>query len=31
MRGSMDLEACPDPESYERANTTLALQRFHGQ
>jgi dihydroorotate dehydrogenase (fumarate) len=31
MRSLMDLEACPDPEAYERANTTLALQRFHGQ
>jgi dihydroorotate dehydrogenase (fumarate) len=28
MRGSMDLEACPDAAAYERATAILALQRF---
>jgi dihydroorotate dehydrogenase (fumarate) len=28
MRGSMDLEACPDAATYERATAILALQRF---
>jgi dihydroorotate dehydrogenase (fumarate) len=28
MRGSMDLGACPDAATYERATAILALQRF---
>jgi dihydroorotate dehydrogenase (fumarate) len=28
MRGSMDLEACPDTAAYERATSILALQRW---
>jgi dihydroorotate dehydrogenase (fumarate) len=30
MRGSMDLQACPDAAAYERATATLALQRWPG-
>jgi dihydroorotate dehydrogenase (fumarate) len=30
MRGSMDLEACPDAATYERAAAILALQRWPG-
>ena len=30
LRGSMDLEACPDPAAYERATDILALQRWPG-
>lgn len=28
VRGSMDLEACPDPAAYERATSILSLQRY---
>jgi dihydroorotate dehydrogenase (fumarate) len=28
MRGSMDLQACPDTAAYERATAILALQRW---
>ena len=28
LRGSMDLEACPDPAAYERATSILSLQRY---
>jgi dihydroorotate dehydrogenase (fumarate) len=28
LRGSMDLEACPDAAAYERATAILALQRY---
>ena len=30
LRGSMDLQACPDAEGYERATDIVALQRFPG-
>ena len=28
MRGSMDLQSCPDPAVYERANYMLLLQQW---
>ena len=28
MQGSMNLEACPDPAAYERANYMLVLQSW---
>jgi dihydroorotate dehydrogenase (fumarate) len=31
MRGSMNLEACPDPAVYERANYMLVLQSWRGR
>jgi dihydroorotate dehydrogenase (fumarate) len=31
MRGSMNLEACPDPGVYERANYMLVLQSWRGR
>ena len=30
LRGSMDLQACPDAAAYERATAALALQRWPG-
>jgi dihydroorotate dehydrogenase (fumarate) len=30
MQGSMNLQACPDPRAYERANYMLALQSWRG-
>jgi dihydroorotate dehydrogenase (fumarate) len=30
MRGSMDLQRCPDPSAYERANYMLLLQGWRG-
>jgi hypothetical protein len=29
MQGSMNLESCPDPRVYERANYMLMLQGWH--
>jgi dihydroorotate dehydrogenase (fumarate) len=31
MRGCMNLEACPDPAAYERANYMLTLQSWRGR
>jgi dihydroorotate dehydrogenase (fumarate) len=31
LRGSMSLEACPDPRVYERANYMLTLQGWRGE
>jgi dihydroorotate dehydrogenase (fumarate) len=30
MRGSMNLQSCPDPAVYERANYMLMLQGWKG-